>query len=264
MVLGGCANRVEHADAIASSSGLQRVQVKTNVFLLTAYTKIIDPSKPFNIYIEGDGLAWLSRTMVSPDPTPRKALGLSLAASDPAANVIYIARPCQFTPLELDGNCNKIYWTSRRFSEEVIASVNQAIDKLAGSSEEHKLNLIGYSGGGAVVILLAARRHDVASIRTVAGNLDHAEVNRLHDVTQLSGSLNAIDVAARVASIPQLHFSGDEDTIINPTIAEKFSAASGATGCIHLQVINGASHEDGWLEHWPSLLQEPVVCSVAR
>lgn len=252
------------ADSLASQAGLKKQEVQTGYFLLTSYLRITDPTKPLRIYIEGDGLAWLTATDISPNPTPHTATGLLLATRDPAENVIYLARPCQYTPLERDPHCDDAYWTSKRFSEEVITSMNEAIDRLTRSqhmSATPSIELIGYSGGGAVAALLAARRHDVVSLRTVAGNLDHVEVNRLHEVTPLAGSLNAIDIAGRIATLPQLHFSGAEDTVVPPSIAQKFAAASGSTGCFHTRTLAGVNHDRGWAERWPELLKEPVECA---
>lgn len=260
ILLTACADLVANADSIAQPSGLHRTQVKTNPFILTAYTKITDKTQPVNVYIEGDGLAWVSVSQPSVDPTPRKALALSMAASDKSSNVIYIARPCQFTSMELDHRCNVDYWTDKRFSEEVISSVNQALNKLLDNNQNAKINLIGYSGGGGVAVLVAARRSDVVSIRTVAGNLDHVELHRINKVSQLSGSLNAIDEAKKVATIPQLHFIGTEDEIVTPAIAQKFQKASGDTKCIHLKMIENATHETGWTEIWPSLLNQLPKC----
>jgi dienelactone hydrolase len=260
-LVGGCSRDLAaHADALAQPAGLRHEQIKTGTFILTAYEKVGDPAQPFDIYIEGDGFAWQTEYEPSANPTPRKALTLALAARDPSPNVIYIARPCQFTPLALDTHCDVAYWTDKRFSEEVIASVDQAIDKLTSGYGYPRLNLIGYSGGGAVAVLVAARRADVVSLRTVAGNLDHEEVNRLNDVDPLKGSLNAIDQARKIASLPQIHFSGGEDAVISPVIAKRFLAASEPTDCVRLENIPEASHEDGWIERWPALLKEPAVC----
>ena len=52
-----------------------------------------------NIYIEGDGRAWLNKNRPSLDPTPKNSLALKLAEIDPAPNVIYLARPCQYSKL---------------------------------------------------------------------------------------------------------------------------------------------------------------------
>ena len=261
LLFAGCASDpLNHADAIAGTAGLHRTQVQTKTFLLTAYVKISDRTKPVDVYIEGDGLAWLSEVEPSPNPTPRKAMGLSLAAADPAANVVYIARPCQFTSFDRDPHCDVAYWTDRRFSEEVIGAMNQAVEALTRSAEDRKLNLVGYSGGGAVAVLIAARRHDVVSVRTIAGNLDHVEVNRQNDVTPLSGSLNAIDYAREISRIPQVHFSGQKDDVVTPVIAKRFLKASAPTNCITLYTLESATHETGWPEHWPGLLKVPPTC----
>ncbi|CAA7627306.1 Esterase/lipase/thioesterase [Candidatus Terasakiella magnetica] len=259
--LAGCAtiDRDVNADSIAGPVGLKRMIVKTDPFVLTTFARIRDPGQPVTVYIEGDGLAWLSRSEVSLDPTPREAMGLALAAADPTPNVVYLARPCQFTARAKNPTCGIAYWTGKRFSPEVVASMNQAVDQIAAQVPGQKINLVGYSGGGAVAVLVAAGRKDVGSIRTVAGNLDHAEVNRLAKVSQLSGSINAIDVAAQVAKIPQIHFSGAADTTVPPVIAERFAGAVG-TSCARIKVVPGATHETGWRERWRELQGLPLGC----
>jgi pimeloyl-ACP methyl ester carboxylesterase len=259
--LGGCAaiDRDVNAEAIAKPASLKRMTMKTDAFVLTAFVRIGDPKAPVNVYIEGDGLAWLSRTQISLDPTPKDALGLSLAAADPSPNVVYVARPCQFTPRDKNPNCDIAYWTGRRFGPDVIASMSQAVDQVVAQAPGQKVNLVGYSGGGAVAVLVAANRKDVASIRTVAGNLDHVETNRLHGVSPLFGSLNAIDAAPEVADIPQIHFSGAADATVPPAVAERFRQAVG-TSCVAVKTIQGATHEAGWRERWRELLGQTPKC----
>ncbi|EME69054.1 esterase/lipase/thioesterase [Paramagnetospirillum caucaseum] len=260
-LLAGCAtlDRDANADGIAGPVGLKRMIVKTDPFVLTTFARIRDPGQPVTVYIEGDGLAWLSRSEVSLDPTPREAMGLALAAADPSPNVVYLARPCQFTARAKNPTCGIPYWTGKRFAPEVIAAMGQAVDQVAAQVPGQKINLVGYSGGGAVAVLVAAGRKDVASIRTVAGNLDHAEVNRLAKVSPLSGSLNTIDVAPQVAKIPQIHFSGAVDTTVPPVIAERFRQAAGSS-CVVVRTVPGASHETGWRERWRELLREVPGC----
>lgn len=260
--LSGCAalDRDANADSIAKPVGLHKMLIKTDPFVLTVFARFSDPGKPATIYFEGDGLAWLSRTQVSQDPTPKEALGLSLAAADPSPNVVYIARPCQFTAMEKNPSCGVPYWTNKRFAPEVIASMEQAVDQVVAQTPGQKVNLVGFSGGGAVAVLVAAGRKDVASIRTVAGNLDHAEVNRLAKVSPLTGSLNAIDVAPQVAKIPQIHFSGSADTTVPPVIAERFQKAAGSS-CVNIRTVAGATHETGWRERWRELLHEVPGCT---
>ncbi|ARU21294.1 bifunctional N-acetylglucosamine-1-phosphate uridyltransferase/glucosamine-1-phosphate acetyltransferase [Ralstonia solanacearum] len=112
-LMSGCTvlDRNARAEAQAAPAGLHREQLDTGSFVLTAYSRIARPDAPLDLYIEGDGLAWISRSEPSLDPTPREAVGLALAAADPAPNVAYVARPCQFTPMAMNPRCGVPYWT---------------------------------------------------------------------------------------------------------------------------------------------------------
>jgi hypothetical protein len=251
-----------HADALAKAAGLHRELINTNPFVLTAFARIARPDEPLRVYIEGDGQAWLSRTEPALDPTPRQAEGLALAAADSAPNVVYLARPCQFTPMAMNPRCGEPYWTSKRYAPEVTASLNEAVSHYAAQLPGQGIELVGYSGGGALAVLIAARRTDVTSIRTVAGNLDDELVNRLHDVSAMPQSENAIDDAGRVADIAQIHFSGGEDDIVPPVVAQRFAAAA-STRCARAMTIPGLAHDSDWSARWPALLAILPTCSSA-
>jgi pimeloyl-ACP methyl ester carboxylesterase len=259
LLTGGCADPQTHADALATRGALTRDTIDTDSFVLTAYQRLTRPGLPLTVYIEGDGLAWINRNEASTDPTPLNPLGLRLAAVDPGPNVLYLARPCQFTPRRDNPRCTVDLWTSRRFSSVVVDSLDQAIDHYVRQAQSHGIELVGYSGGGALAVLLAARRHDVLSVRTVAGNLDQAEVNRLHGVSPMPESLNAIDVAHQVSGIPQWHFSGADDHTVPPQIATRFAAAAGGD-CIRLKVLPGMTHGGDWPRLWPALLALAPRC----
>ncbi len=265
--LAGCSSlpkRIKDADSIASNVGMQKQEVDTGSFLLTTYYKITDKNTPVSVYIEGDGFAWASSDRLSVNPTPKDAFTLQLAAADPAKNIIYIARPCQYTPLAQDKTCAPKYWSGSRFSEVVVDSVNKAISHYSAQMPKAQINLIGYSGGAAVAVLVAARRNDIASLRTVAGNLDHVAVNKFHNVDNLDDSLNAIDVAEKLASLPQYHFAGVADEIIPVSVIKSFAEKSeNGSGCIKVSAVNGATHYSGWKEHWTELLAQPVACKPA-
>jgi Serine hydrolase (FSH1) len=257
--MSACASRDpgENARRIAGPAHLRRESLQTGAFVLTSFVRFGDAREPLHIYIEGDGYAWRSRTEPSRDPTPRRAMALQLAAKDPAANVVYLARPCQF--IEHDSHCDVAYWTGKRYSRDVIASMDEAVSHYAALAPGQALQLIGYSGGGALAVLIAARRGDVESIRTVAGNLDVGEVMRLHGVSPLPLSLNPLSEASRVAAIPQIHFSGSRDRVVPPSIAQRFAQAAGGR-CVRTLVIAGADHESGWASRWSSLLELTPRC----
>lgn len=252
--------RFEAAGEVARSAGLAMATVKTDPFVLTTYSRISELGKPIHIYIEGDGYAFVTPTRVSGDPTPREPMILQLAAEDPATNVVYLARPCQYTPAELNPKCSDFFWTNGRFSEEVISSMNQAVSYFVKKGQTPGVDLIGYSGGAAVAVLVAARRQDIRSLRTVAGNLDPGLVNREHGATPLDGSLDPLTAAEKIALVPQIHFIGGEDNMIPYSAVESFLTRMGPSSCFQTKTVPEASHAKGWTEKWPELLKEPVVC----
>lgn len=245
------------ADLIAYDARLKKTEVKTDPFVLTAYSRIDKKGEPVHIYIEGDGYAWDTSTRVSSDPTPRHSVTLELAALDPAPNVIYLARPCQYTPEECNPACEPYYWTNGRFSEPVVKSVDQAVAYFVKEAGAPGVHFTGYSGGAAVAVLVAARRKDVLSLRTVAGNLDPEAVNKAHDVSPLEGSLNPMDFTENVKNIPMRHFTGTLDQTVPASVARSFAERCGDLSARSVTEINRVTHSDGWEEHWPELLREP-------
>ena len=267
LLLAGCASvereptadRWTTADRLAQQGRLVRSSVPADGFTLTTYSRIEAPGQPVQVYIEGDGLAWISRSRPSSDPTPRRPVALELAAADPAPNVLYLARPCQYVDLRRAA-CDSAYWTGKRYSEEVLRAMDQALDTLLAPTPNVSVNLIGYSGGAAIAVLLAARRHDVASLRTVAGNLDSEAVNRYHGVSAMPQSLNPIDAAPGLAHLPQIHFVGAQDDVVSGFITASFARRTRNTACVHIVKVADAAHDKGWQKEWPYLLGLPVSC----
>lgn len=251
----------QRADALIRSAGLQRGQVKTEHFVLATFSRISRPDLPLTIYIEGDGFAWRTRSQPSADPTPLKPQGLTLASVDPAANVVYLARPCQFIPMGTNPRCSVEYWTSKRFAEEVIQAMNQAVSHFAQQVAGQPIHLVGFSGGAGIAALIAARRKDISTLRSVAGNLDTVEFNRLHRTTPMPESLNAIDVAPMLASLAQIHYYGSQDKVVPPSIGQRFAQAT-AGHCTQVRVVKGMSHYSDWAHLWVDLLAKPAQCSM--
>ena len=255
--LTGCANlsayqKAQNITLKANENGFKKIDVDTGIFTIRTFSKISNTEGSIHFYIEGDGRAWINKRRISQDPTPKNDLVLQLASIDIAENVVYIARPCQYTGEEKNPAWNKTYWTDKRFSQEVIDSANVVIDGYIKNNDFSNITLIGFSGGGAVVVLCAAERDDVDEIVTIAGNLDHEKVNEYNQVTQLQNSLNPIDVAKDVKSVRQIHFVGKKDKIIPPFIAYNFKNVSGFPETIDIVEVDSVSHHSGWVKFWQS------------
>lgn len=249
-----------HARVIASRGHLNESRIEALPFTLTSFQRLEQSGAPINIYIEGDGQAWLSKTQPALNPTPKQPVALELAARDPARNVVYLARPCQYSGMSDGSPCPNKYWMGSRYAPDVLRAYNQALDALKARSGANGFNLIGFSGGGTVAALLAGQRDDVISLRSVAGNLDHRAHSDIHKVSTLDASLNPPQYAAKLATIPQRHFIGGKDKIVPKTIYERYSAALPNGNCISYEILPQADHLSGWVENWQSLLAQPLAC----
>lgn len=246
--------RRQHADRLAMAQHWQRLLIPTQAFDLAAYVPAQPPpNQILTIYIEGDGLAWLNRHLPSSDPTPKNPLGLQLALRHPAGNSVYLARPCQHVTNTQSRNCARKYWTSHRFAPEVIAATNEAVTLLKARLQARALVLVGYSGGGAVAALVAARRDDVMHLITVAGNLDHPAWTRQRGISALGASLNPADAWRSLVGIPQTHFIGINDKVIDPAITHAYQQRFPADKKPEIRVIEGFDHHCCWVRDWGQL-----------
>jgi pimeloyl-ACP methyl ester carboxylesterase len=248
-------SRRNHAEAIAQHGGLEADSVETDQFTLRVFHKGLDQhSDVLAVYIEGDGMAWRRRSVLSDDPTPADPVSLKLAARDPGPAVLHIARPCQYLAADELTRCAPKYWSSHRYSIEVLSAMSSAIDWGLRRSGAGSVLLFGYSGGGVIATLLAARRSDVIALVTVAANLDHGYWTAMHGISPLTGSLDAADVAGSIAHILQLHLVGEEDEIVPPTIIEAYRKRSPESARIAVRIVPGFDHHCCWEKAWPELV----------
>jgi dienelactone hydrolase len=241
------------AEALASQSGLQVLSLPSGQFDLMAYVPAHPrPDTRLAIYIEGDGLAWITGSQPSRDPTPRDPVALRMALAQPAGNAAYLARPCQYVDAENTG-CAQRYWTNARFAEEVVAATDRAIEQLKARFAAKQLTLVGYSGGGAVAALVAARRRDVDRLITVAGNLDHRTWTEHHRVMPLDQSLNPSNFTHRLEGTQQWHFVGGKDRVIPPELVQGFASEFPASKRPRVLIEPDFDHRCCWAEQWRRL-----------
>ena len=250
--------RSENAIALANKAGWKKEYIETNRFTLAAFLPTSIPTAELlTIYIEGDGLSWIDASTPSNEPTPMDPLALKLALRDDAPSA-YLARPCQYVAEDRKKSCAQKYWTHSRFSEEVIEASNLAIDQLKHKFAAKKLLLVGYSGGGAVAALIAARRLDVVRLITLAGNIDHRAWTRENHLSPLSGSLNPADEWLYLQHIPQTHFVGGNDEVIGEYVARSYASHFPADLQPSIVVVPQYDHHCCWVESWPALKKDAV------
>lgn len=253
MHLPDAAERQSTASTLAATRHWQARDLMAGAFTLRAW---LSPRQTvtLTVYLEGDGLAWITPSLPSDDPTPLQPLALQLALAQPDGQAAYLARPCQY--LAAQAACTRRYWTSHRFAPEVVDSMNQGLDQLKQQTQAARLQLVGYSGGAAVALLLAAQRHDVQRVITVAGNVDPEAWSQLLGLTPLSGSLNPVAVLPALQAIPQWHLVGGNDRVIPPQLSRDFAARFDSHHRPVVRILPGFDHHCCWAVSWPSLWQE--------
>jgi len=205
---------------IIQENNLNKQIIKTKQFQIFTAHKDLNQceNERVYIYIEGDGLAWRTKNQVSNNPTPSNPVSLHIMNSVNQKCSIYLARPCQYTTQV----CNKKYWTSHRYSYNIIQSYNELIDNIKSTYKIKDFVVVGYSGGGAIATLLATQRKDIDSIITIASNIDTLAWTSYHGITPLYGSLNPADFTYLLKNIQQYYLVGIEDNTVPPIVFESF------------------------------------------
>lgn len=246
--------RTKYADRLASDQNWQRVELNTSPLKLTAYeAKPYQQNNTLIVYLEGDGFAWRSKRKSAINPTPINPIGLKLALHHKNGTAVYLARPCQYSKFTPISPCETRFWTTHRFSTEIISSYMQALDTLKSKYRSNKFILIGYSGGASVAALLANKRKDIIRIITVAGNLDHKRWTDWHKISPLTGSLNPANQNSRLSTIEQTHLVGSEDKIVPPELTTNFVSQNYTNSLSKVVIIQGQSHHCCWDTIWPNL-----------
>ncbi|MCW8929715.1 MAG: alpha/beta hydrolase [Gammaproteobacteria bacterium] len=210
--------------------------------------------KSLIVYIEGDGTAWENRFKRSNNPTPINPMSLRLATLDERNNILYLARPCQFENSQVMINCNSKYWTSHRYSQEVIDAYSIVLDKISEQYGVNQFEIVGFSGGGVIAMLLAAQRNDVIHVTTIASNLDHFEWSEFHGVTPLSDSLAVYPFISGLTDVSQLHLFGGQDQIVPFKINKNLLNHLLTNDAASYRIIDDFNHLCCWTEGWPDIL----------
>ena len=218
--------------------------------------------KPFSVntnilhvYIEGDGARWIHSSLPPDDPTPNLPVSLKMAIADPHPNVLYLARPCQLTRGLARKGCSYKLWTYARFSPTVIETTNSAISSFVERLGKVKIVLYGYSGGGAVAALVAAKRLDVIGLVTVSGTLDHEAWTTHHNVSPLEGSLNPVNFKSKLSSIPQIHYTGEDDKVVPNLVVKSYIRKLNINNKAKVISFKNYNHYCCWIKNWPKILK---------
>ncbi|GLU37389.1 alpha/beta hydrolase [Pseudomonas sp. NBRC 100443] len=256
-LLVGCQSPREALQQLADAHGRQLEILSGQPFPLAMLPpQNATKATRLRVYLEGDGHAWATATQPSLDPSPHNLLVARLAVADPTPNA-YLARPCQFVTAPA---CEPTLWTYRRFSQEVVTRLSQALDQMKQRYGNREFELVGYSGGAALALMLAAQRNDVAQVQTLAGNLSPRLWAEIKGLSSLSSSLDPLDYQGRLAAIPQRHLVGDTDNVVPASLAKAYIALLPLYACSQVVVSPATDHQQGWEVAWKTWRDKPLNC----
>ncbi len=245
-----CVTRTENTLQDAARLQFERIELHANEFTITSFFKpSLKKTQSLHVYLEGDGLPWLTRTTVSSDPTSRDPLMLRLMALDPWP-ALYLGRPC-YNGHAADLACNPMLWTHWRYSATVVSSMLSALVGFQTTHRFHHVQFFAHSGGGVLALLIADRLPETLSVTTIGGNLDTDKWTAYHGYSALTGSLNPD--ASKPSDYPELYYYGEEDTQTPYTVFESKIRQRNRS---HLTVVVGFDHFCCWHNMWGIILSE--------
>lgn len=222
LLLVGCAG------AWAPPDEFEYRAVAAGNYEIATYQKITDKNAPVHIYIEGDGHAFNAYGAPTRDPTPRGKMMRNLAVRDLVANVVYMARPCQFI---MSPACGDADWTDGRFSVKLVDAMAGAIKTVAAG---RPVVLVGYSGGGLISGIIINRHPEIRVKKwvTIAGVPNHTAWTRYFGDDPLTKSLDL----EKLPNVPAIHYIGARDRVVPQELSRKFWPAE------QIVEIHGAGH----------------------
>lgn len=251
LLLAACATPGERIAQLAGEAGLLQQVIDGEGFRhVVLYRRDEASGRRLHVYIDHDGRPWIGGTRVASDPSPREPLALALMLQDPG-DAIYLGRPCHYVA-EGQAGCHPLVWTHERYGEAVVASMAAAIKRWMARTGHAELVLIGYSGGGTLATLLAARLPQTAGLISVAANLDVDAWVRLHQYSPLVGSLDPAAQDGLNPHVLQHHHVGGRDRNVPPELSNRFIARQAAARVV---VHTEFDHTCCWVEAWPGVLE---------
>jgi hypothetical protein len=249
----GCSSnqhRINKAFNLAKEFEYESAIVQCSNFPMQIFYKNFN-SKHAIIYLEGDGLVINRFGEIASNSTPTDPMAIRLAAVDNRLiTKIIINRPFHYLK---SANSSSKYWTTARYSPEVVRSIFEAIKSCQEKFHFETIELIAYSGGASVAFLLIPYFRNITNIISFAGNLDHSSWTTFHNCQPLYESLDPLEIKDSIGKIPQIHFVGTNDTNTTIELAMAFKKQIKSEK-ISIIPVDGFDHDS----NWPSVWQEEL------
>jgi hypothetical protein len=250
IALFSCTNLSQRAAQLAHRGGLVASVTQGTQYRHQIFTSRGPPNGLLYVFIEGDGSPWLrDGTRITDNPTPRRPLALELVTRTPHS-VMYLGRPCYFS-VRVDAACTPDVWTSGRYSGAVVESMATAVNHYAAVGGYTQVVLIGYSGGGALAVLMAPHIQSTRAVITIGANLDIAAWTQWHGYLPLGGSLDPASQPPLGNSVRQWHLVGGRDMNVPESLSRRYLNRLNPEQVWRFPEFD---HVCCWVEQWPRIL----------
>jgi len=152
------------------------------------------------------------RRKPSDGPTPINPVALKFSLTSGSKAVAYIGRPCQYV-LSGPPSCDPKYWTSHRFAPEVLEAIQSVINQLKVQAGSSRITLTGFLGGGVIAAPIAAKRHDIDRLTTIAAPLSLRYWWVYCNLNTLEGG-NPLNQIEKFCALSQAHYWGELDRVV--------------------------------------------------
>jgi hypothetical protein len=240
----------EHARTLAREANFEELRLSDPRLMAYVRHGAATNRAQVTVYIESDGAPWRLADEPPADPTPLKPFVIRMAIADASPASAYLSRPCQYLSDKERRDCDPNLWMQARFSTEAVSATNKAIDQIKSSTGASAVNLVGYSGGGAMAALVAAGRSDVSCLVTVAAPLDTDAWTDALRVSRLALSGNPADATEKLRNVKQTHFRGLRDKLVPAASVKRFLERVPGAAVIDKPDFD---HQCCWSEEWREL-----------
>jgi pimeloyl-ACP methyl ester carboxylesterase len=245
----GCTTPERYAQTLARSHGLEPLLLQGAGFQHHAFWAGRGASDLLVLFIDGDGSPWIhGGRRIARDPTPRAPLALELAARTPSS-VLYLGRPC-YLEITCPPECSERLWTSQRYSSDVVSSMSTAASAFISEHHFKRVLLVGYSGGGALAVLMARTVPHISGLVTIAGNLDPQMWATLHGYLPLEGSRNPSLEPPLPPDLKQWYLMGGRDTNVPAAATARYFQRIPQE---RVWSFARFDHACCWVDEWPSI-----------
>lgn len=236
--------RIQLFNNLTGTSSFKPVTLKAGPYSLWGAEKLVKGANTLHVYVEGDGVTWIDGRHIADDPTPLNPIGLKLAMADKAAgaSILYLARPCQYV---MSPCCSKVDWTSGRFSKVIRQAYLTALKDYQQTHNIHRIVLHGYSGGGAMALLVAPHIKGLEKVITFAALFDTEAWVKQFNYLPLEHSLNPANEEG-LQHIAQHHYVSENDEVIPISNVYGYLWRMASSNLIRVEVLSQPTHETGW------------------